>query len=79
MVHALFRLPNAGCCCTLHNSFDGTNTVLRPGESREGEGRKKKRRQGRNLLQARGLAGRNSNGRVVIASARVVICHRRED
>ena len=27
---------------TLHNSFDGTNTVLRPGESQEGEGRKKK-------------------------------------
>ena len=42
MVHALFKLPNAGCCCTLHNSFNGTNTVLRPGESREGEGRKRK-------------------------------------
>ena len=26
---------------TFHNSFNGTNTVLRPGESREGEGRKK--------------------------------------
>ena len=25
----------------MHNSFNGTNTVLRPGESREGEGRKK--------------------------------------
>ena len=25
----------------MHNSFTGTNTVLRPGESREGEGRKK--------------------------------------
>ena len=41
MVHALFRFPNEECCCTLHNSFNGTNTVLRPGESREGEGRKK--------------------------------------
>ena len=41
MVHALFRLPKKGCCCTLHNSFNGTNTVLRPGESQEGEGRKK--------------------------------------
>ena len=27
MVHALFRLPNEGCSCTLHNSFNGTNTV----------------------------------------------------
>ena len=36
------RLPNVGCCCTMHNSFKGTNTVLRPGESREGEGWKKK-------------------------------------
>ena len=26
----------------MHNSFTGTNTVLRPGESREGEGRKKR-------------------------------------
>ena len=41
MVHALFRLPKEGSCCTLHNSYNGTNTVLRPGESREGEGRKK--------------------------------------
>ena len=42
LVRALFRLPNAGIYRTLHNSFNGTNTVLRPGESREGEGRKKK-------------------------------------
>ena len=42
MVRALFRLPNAGTCSIVHNSFKGTNTVLRPGESREGEGRKKK-------------------------------------
>ena len=42
LVHALFRLPNAGTYRTLHNSFNGTNTVLRPRESREGEGRKKK-------------------------------------
>ena len=41
LVHALFRLPNAGTYRTLHNSSNGTNTVLRPGESREGEGRKK--------------------------------------
>ena len=33
--------PNAGTYRTLHNSFNDTNTVLRPGESREGEGRKK--------------------------------------
>ena len=39
LVHALFRLPNA--YRTLHNSSNGTNTVLRPGESREGKGRKK--------------------------------------
>ena len=42
LVDAFFRLPNAGTYRTLHNSFNGTNTVLRPGESREGEGRKKK-------------------------------------
>ena len=41
MVRALFRLPNAGTCSIVHNSFNGTNTVLRLGESREGEGRKK--------------------------------------
>ena len=41
LVRALFRLPNAGTYRALHNSFNGTNTVLRPGESREGEGRKK--------------------------------------
>ena len=29
----------------MHNSFTGTNTVLRPGESREGEGRKKNLRE----------------------------------
>ena len=33
--------PQCGTYRTLHNSFNGTNTVLRPGESREGEGRKK--------------------------------------
>ena len=42
MVHALFRRKE-GCCCTMHNSSNGTNTVLRPGKSREGEGRKKTR------------------------------------
>ena len=34
--------PQCGTYRTLHNSFNGTNTVLRPGESREGEGRKKR-------------------------------------
>ena len=29
-------------CCTIRST--GTNTVLRPGESRQGDGRKKKRR-----------------------------------
>ena len=38
-----YQNPNEGTYGTLHNSFNGTNTVLRPGESREGEGRKKKR------------------------------------
>ena len=42
LVQALFWLPNEGTYRTLHNSFNGTNTVLRPGESREGEGRKKR-------------------------------------
>ena len=34
--------PQCGTYRALHNSFNGTNTVLRPGESREGEGRKQK-------------------------------------
>ena len=43
VVHALFcdsqRGDNARCCIIRST---GTNTVLRPGESREGDGRKKK-------------------------------------
>ena len=40
--------PNEGTYRTLHNSFNGTNTVSRPGESREGEGREKKCSDGSN-------------------------------